>query len=322
MFRFTLRAACLSVLAAGPAFAAAPPDFSVVSSLPGPDDTVWPADGRIVLEGDLFDAARLTATVDGAPARLVEGEPIAAGRTFRLDPAPAEGAAVRIAGTPCDPADECVPFDAAWTAGPPETGGMVAAAPTLAFDLYDHGFVPEFACAVGGGATLWIRTDEPSLAASEWMVITVNGERVRDGRVILWEDAFTFKSEDAPSEVCVEAFVENAAGDRGPATRTCTPCRTRTDAWEPEFLPPPAPTWAAASPSACLPGDDVTTIVPVPEDAEPAPSEAGDDAAGGDAPDDQVEESGCQAAPAGGTGAGAFALLALLAARRPRSRRG
>lgn len=287
------------------ALAAAPPDEGVTDSRPARSDTAWPSDGLLHLFGESFEDRALRARVDGAEVALVRVGTLGAERTYRLDPAPSPGAAVEVDGPGCE---GCDPFHLAFTASEPLGAGKALPSVEAAFDLYDHAdFWPD-GCGEDAAATVYPRLGAPSrpLGAHEWVVVTVEGAPVADVRGRALPGAWSVPArnrEDDETAFCLEAWVQNATGARGPVTRTCDPCLARSSDEVPVEVPAARPDFDG--------GDRVGTCLPSDEYAEPEAQPVGDDT---------VEEpaGGCSTTRARGGLWPAFALPFLLLARRRR----
>jgi hypothetical protein len=293
------------------------------------DETTWPANGRIVLGGLFFDARVLVATVDGVAVQIREVDRLASGRTFVLDPAPAEGQTVRLVSNCAEGAGDCADLDLRWTATAPVPAvGETLDAPqvTAEFDLYDHGEYFPDGCGDSGQAALYLRLQnaDAELGPFEWLTVTYGGHRLYDVRGDSRRSEYNLV-EQPDDEACLEVFVENAAGARGPVERRCAPCRARADDNVPLSVPPLAPAWTRRDldPAGCpLSPNAETAVEPEPE-LEPEPENiakrADDQGTESPASTDDAEVSGCSARPSGAASA-VWGLVALGALRRRRAR--
>lgn len=290
-----------------PAAAEEPPSFGARPAGPSRDQATWPANARIRLGGEQFDASRLSATVDGAPARLFESDRVLRARSFGLSPEPVEGQAVHIEGDTCPAEAEawgatCAPLVIDYVAGPPLPTSVSAALPRFAFDVFDHGTNTPEGCgdALGGVVYFRFESDPEPLGDGLSAVATLNGHRIMESDLNTVPSMHTvLAAEESGGDFCLAFFVESLTGARGPVTESCTPCRARvTDAIPANSAADPAFTRdELVNPEACLPSDGFSeaadpveptppadvpdTVVPVsPGDAVDAPKPVNADAEG------------------------------------------
>jgi hypothetical protein len=338
----------LAFLTPALALAESPPSFGARAAGPRSDETVWPADARIRLAGDQFDVGGLNATVNGAPARLVPAGDVMGGRSFLLSPAPLDGQAVHIEGDPC-PAEAaewgaaCQPLVIDYVAGPPLGQNVTESLPRFAFDVYDYATLAPESCGDAIGATLQYRfEDAPQpLARGLYAVGMLNGERIFESDLNQVPSMHIVPSaQESGGTFCLEFFVENVAGGRGPVTRSCDPCRARvTDELPDDVFGDPGFTRdELVNPEGCLPTDGFAAETPMdPSDSEnsvdaPAPDapSAGSDQAPPPSAADTADSESAADADAEGTDGGCSQrpgpatglpwVVGLLALRRRRCR--
>lgn len=320
------------------ALAESPPSFGARAAGPRSDETVWPADARIRLTGDQFDVGGLNATVNGAPAHLVPAGDVMGGRSFLLSPAPLEGEAVHIEGDPCPPdaADSgasCPPLVIDYVAGPPLGQTVTERLPRFAFDVYDYATLAPESCGDAIGATIEYRfedTPQP-LARGLYAVGLLNGHRIFESDLNQVPSMHVAPSaQESQGRFCLEFFVENVAGGRGPVTSSCDPCRARvTDELPDDVFGDAGFTRdELVNPEACLPSDGFAAEAPEdtadpvdPVDAPTSDAPSAEPTADADSAADADAEGadgGCSQRP--GTATGLPWVMALLALRRRRGR--
>ena len=344
------RSATLLALTFAPSLASAVarPSFGISASRPTAEESAWPANGRIVLEGerDAFQAESLQVTIDGETGALVDVGETLQGRAFEISPAPAEGAVVHIEGDPC-PADAAAYGDTCallvldFVAGPALEGTVLYPPVPLAFDLFDHGDYWPDGCGLDAGAAMVARFGELApLPEGARFVVTLNGRPIFDAPAM--PEAIRYDvplGDEASGQFCLEARVENAAGGHNTPFEQCDPCRARVTTEVPLELPAPFPTFLPSelkNPGACFESDGLPDQVPEVEETpvseveetpvaevEETPASPLDDTPtgsekGATADAASEDEGGCSQRP--GSDTAPWALLLLGALRRRRAR--
>jgi MYXO-CTERM domain-containing protein len=293
-----------AVVAASAARACPVPPGNLRDTLPA-NGATWPANAAVALLGPGLTWDGVTATVDGAPVRLVPTPDLdfaawpgdgfsapAPWTTARLDPAPAPGAHVVVTGDACTDGDRCA-LHLEYTAGPadevaPPTPGGVW------FDLFAHGPVSHGEDCVSWGDAEWRVHFEVAADSGTGAAEVLRLEAVTDGMAARTLRALPFTAgaqmqvvegriahDDAgaplPEASCVRVVAYDLAGNRASLGEVCPPCHFIADE-QPREQAPPVP---AYGPDNAWPGG-VCAESAAP-DAGP-PADAGPDGGAAESP--------------------------------------
>lgn len=324
-------------------------------SVPADGDT-YPANAALLFWGEGLSVEKVTVTVDGEPATLVEFAGGLAPLMAQVEPEPLPGQTVVVAGEFCAEGDSC-PASITFTAGEPD---FVAPAPIVEasfFAVLEHApFSFTSGCDQFEVAqTMYVHLEQAAPAAGEALVLfqvtwkpdeevdanpislTARGvEPTTIESVVL--TAEHFGSADVRTDVCLEVVARDAAGNEAPPFELCPPCFMRSDETPlpSESTAPPEPVWTEAD---AVPGS-ACALATETSGEEPT---SGGDSESGEAPTSgatgETEETGlpeetsdsatagedgpdkgcaCDSDGAGGPGSLVLLALGLIGVRRRR----
>ena len=350
----TLAALGLSwALAPARARACEPLPPGLTSSVPA-DGEGLPANAALLFFGQALSLTGVSVTVDGAPAALVPADAVAgAALAARVDPPPAPGQAVVIAGDFCQESGGCGPTMLAFTASAADDTPPTPITDGSFFAIYDHGdFVSSGGdcqtdsdltfyvhlvdgASVGDARTVFTATWDPDglgpiPAAFGDSTLGTGGASVLS--ISITADKLLGKT---PADVCLTIQVGDLAGNKPASYELCPACYLRQDATVPDGSTPPEPAWteddavpgsACAGPSGSSSGDSdtgpLTTGSPTEGGSSVGPGSSS--SAGSTGPETGGEtggEKGCACAAESSPPPSWLLLLGVLGLGRRRERR-
>ncbi|MDC0720265.1 MYXO-CTERM sorting domain-containing protein [Nannocystis bainbridge] len=321
-------------------------------SVPADGDT-YPANAALLFWGDGITLDKVTVTVDGEPAALVDA-PLAAGLAplaAKVEPEPQPGQTVVVAGEFCGEGENC-PASISFIAGARDVTAPSPDVEKSFFAVFEHA---QYTMTSGCDQfeieqTLYVHLEQPAPTAGEALPLFVmewdpGGEFEGHGlhRTARGPSSTTvvpitlavdrLGGADVRTDVCLEVVAIDAAGNAAAPFELCPPCFVRTDeAPQPDGSgPPDEPVWSDADAvpgSACAAavettGEESETGEAPTTGEAPMTGEAGSETGGSDATDSATggedgPEKGCACASDGTGGAGWLALFGLLGLRRRR----
>jgi hypothetical protein len=258
---FTSLCAASAVFAPADALACSPPAPGVTSHIPA-DDAWYPANGIVLINGYSISLAQVTATVDGAPATLVDASsalgPNVAALAVRVSPKPMPEQKVTISGPFCE---GCPTESITFTA---RADDLVAPEGVLSADYGVHDYTDFQSgggdCQSDSDMGLWVHAETvPSEEEEAPAVLRVEAfadealsqplgstSTIVSTSKFVWGYRVTTEALQGatPTNVCFRLSTKDLSGNEGPApTVVCNACYTRTDASGDMFSPPAEPMW-------------------------------------------------------------------------------
>jgi MYXO-CTERM domain-containing protein len=249
--------------------ACSPPPPGLGGSIPV-NDGKYPANAAVFLMGFGISLDDVVTTVDGEPAALKpagDALPAEFGNTaVFIEPTPAAGQNVVLAGTFCPPEVMCEAKTISFVTTAPDTA--TPDAPTgLTFDVHDYVDFKSGGgdCQSDSDIAYWVTTlGKLEGEGGSPVLLTVEGFRDA-GFTDLATTTTTFLTsypvtldirmlasalggEGGPESLCFRATIQDAAGNvAAGSVSACKPCSYRKDEMgEPDFFPPSEPMWGVA----------------------------------------------------------------------------
>lgn len=339
-------------LAPAPARACEPLPPGLTSSVPA-DGEGLPANAAVLFFGQELTLTGVSVTVDGAPAALVPADAVAgAALAARVDPPPAPGQTVVIAGDFCQESGGCGPSMLTFTASAADDTSPTPVTEGSFFAIYDHGdFVSSGGdCQYDSDLTFYVHLVDGASVADARTVFTATWDPdglgpipAAFGRSALGTGGASVLTISvtadkllgkAPTDVCLTIQVADLAGNPPASYELCPACYLRQDATVPDGSTPPEPAWteddavpgsACAGPGGSSSGDSdtgpITTGSPTEGGTSVGPGSSS--SAGSTGPETGGEtggEKGCACA-AESSPPSWLLLLGVLGLGRRRSRR-
>ncbi|WP_170319219.1 hypothetical protein [Polyangium spumosum] len=265
--RFSLglsAAVVLSAAAPRPARACPPPLPGLYNHIPE-NGATYPANAALFFSGHYISLDAVTVTVDGAPAAFVPvaDEALAglAGFVVRIDPTPAAGQVVEVAGDFCLAGEMCEPEAISFTTSAPDTTGPLGVKSVL-YNVHDY---PDFKASVGdcqsdSDLAYHVHVEgEPAGPGEAPVVFRV--EAFRDAamqdlafaRSVFASSPIQFRKlalelggADPAAAFTFRVKTLDAAGNAGDSSVVSSPCHVRVDPPGTSSWAPDEPMWTAA----------------------------------------------------------------------------
>lgn len=248
------------------AAACLPPEPGLFKTVPA-EGQKYPGNAALIFTGHQITLDKATVTVDGQPASLVDASDLFPyyGKVALIEPMPAPGQAVVVAGDFCADPVVC----------PPETLSFVAAAvdaeapaapEAIHFDVHDY---PDFMsspgdCQTDSDVAYWIEVEgtpaaegeAPVLYTVEALADAASTDPLWTGLALITAGSTPFVrravleelvGEQVPEAFCYRVRAMDTAGHAGAGEiLTCKPCHYRADPPGTSVTAPEEPAWTEA----------------------------------------------------------------------------